>query len=98
MTLNLFENALEGTIPNNFTNFPYLTLLDFEVNSLTGIPFIDLTGTTNLKSFRVSFNRFVGAIPTSYGQLTNLQEFWISHNNIAGPIPTEFGNLTKLGM
>ena len=52
---------------------------------------------TNLKSLRLSNNKFSGSLPTAdFGLLRNVEELVIDGNEFVGKLPTELALMTKL--
>jgi len=92
-SINLSNNNLTGTLPNDLNNLTKLAFLFVWSNHLTGaIP--ALTGLTKLQIFNVESNQLTGPIPSLTG-LSNLQGFLVGANQLTGPIPSLTG-LTKL--
>ncbi|XP_068307453.1 probable leucine-rich repeat receptor-like protein kinase At1g35710 [Pyrus communis] len=87
-TLYLFRNNLFGTIPKEIGNLKSLVDLEFipkEIGNLKSL--VDL---------ELSYNKLIGLIPTSLGQLINLSTLYLGSNNLSGTIPKEIGNLKSL--
>jgi hypothetical protein len=77
---------------------PELQFVDVEENDLSGPAFVNLTGLSNLTTFRVSLNRFTGQIPQDgLSDLTSLRELWFAANFITGTIPASIGLISSLG-
>jgi len=86
--IHLYENSLNGTLPN--LNLPNLTELFLGSNQLTGtIPDFNLPNLTRLYLYD---NQLTGTIPNF--NLPNLTEFALGGNQLTGTIPNF--NLPKL--
>ncbi|MEM6319990.1 MAG: 3-coathanger stack domain-containing protein [Bacteroidota bacterium] len=96
--LNLSQNNLVGTIPNEIGDLPELENLSFADNGvgLTGSLPSSIGNLSKLQWFYARNNNLTGNIPSSLGNLTNLLTFAVQSNNITGKLPPEIGNLTNL--
>ena len=94
--LELYGNALSGTIPPVLGNLSCLSELWLSDNSLSGsIP--PQLGNLNCLTFILMYNNFLsGAIPAELGNLTNLISLNLHNNSLSGAIPAELGNLNNL--
>ena len=109
--LNLADNNLQGTIPENFfAELINITELDLSFNALSGsIP--TQTGLLrNLRAISLSHNQLTGSIPTeiaqigvalSYSAMANAYSpgtthFDVSNNNLTGIVPSQIGYLENL--
>ena len=81
--LNLWGNALAGSIPR-------------ELGGLSQLTFLTLGGTYNNRQARTVGNGLTGPIPPELGDLSNLDYLSLSGNALTGPIPPELGNLANL--
>jgi hypothetical protein len=100
--LNVFNNTITGTIPTSLSALSRLKLLDFELNQMIGPAFVpNMTGWDQLISYRTSFNRFNGPIPSIVlahsSSSSSLQELWSAGNELTGTIPSELGSFSNLG-
>jgi Leucine-rich repeat (LRR) protein len=87
-TVNLGNNKLNGTIPQEIGQLTMLLVLDLSQNNITG-PIPDSVGNlTNLEILDLSRNKLTGLIPASLTQLNFLSTFNVVSNNLSGPIPT----------
>jgi hypothetical protein len=76
--LNLFNNTLEGALPDTLSECESLQVLDAENNMLSGDPFTVLKDLFTLRSIRLSENRFTGELSDdSIRNLLDLHELWI---------------------
>eukprot|EP01040_Poterioochromonas_malhamensis_P004447 gene4447-4767_t len=88
ISLTLSQFNLEGTLPNQWQQLPYLFNLDISINNLTGAVPKSLTLLSNMSSINMARNRLNGTIPQSF--LQNFQKmFFISfaYNALEGRLP-----------
>ena len=96
-SLNLADNMLKGTLPEELGNLTNLTYLDLRRNQLRGSIPSALGNLTQLQILALHENQLSGPIPAELGNLTNLTtELNLSRNQLTGTIPASLGNLTKL--
>ncbi|KAB1208291.1 Tyrosine-sulfated glycopeptide receptor 1 [Morella rubra] len=94
---NVSNNSFTGPIPSSLcTSSPFLKLLDFSSNDLSGQISGRLGGCSKLEIFRAGFNSFSGMLPHDIYNMTNLEEISLPSNNLSGPISNDIANLTKL--
>ncbi|MFC2146589.1 SBBP repeat-containing protein, partial [Acidobacteriota bacterium] len=98
-------NELEGTLPAEIGNFPYLTVLDLSEDPnippwiyepISGPIPAAIGDLEQLRSLVLSGNDFNGNIPTEIGNLTNLNGLNLNDNQLTGSIPSCLGNLVNL--
>ena len=94
--LQLNNNNLNGTIPNELGDLTGLLDVTFQDNVLSGSIPTSVGNLVNLVDLFFDGNQLTGSIPTSLGGLSNLQSFDLDRNLLSGTIPTELGNLTAL--
>ncbi|XP_073138152.1 uncharacterized protein [Henckelia pumila] len=94
--LELDNNTLGGTIPNELAMCRKLQLLNLAQNQLTGSLPPALGNLTNLRVLYLQFNYFVGEIPAQITQLNNLQWLNLSRNSLNGVIPSSISRLNGL--
>ncbi|OIW13580.1 hypothetical protein TanjilG_25679 [Lupinus angustifolius] len=87
--LDLSNNSLSGSIPQNIGSLTYLQVLNLGQNELTGnIP--DSFGDLKMIGLLyLSHNKLQGSIPSSLGRLSFLTALDVSNNNLTGSIPYE---------
>lgn len=95
-SLVLFNNNLEGEIPNEIGDFIGLTNLQLGVNKLSGNIPNTIGSLINLKTLQISDTFISGTIPTSIGNLSNLINLYLSSNQLTGSIPDIFNNMPNL--
>jgi len=49
-----------------------------------------------LEQLDLSFNRLVGAVPSTLGRLTRLRSLWLASNAMHGTIPSHLANAAAL--
>lgn len=94
VTLN--SNGLNGTLPTELGNLPYLERLSLSSNHLSGSIPASLGGLTRMQTLQMNKNVLTGFIPTELGNMTALRSFELNSNQLSGSIPLELGNLTNL--
>lgn len=92
--IELINNNLQGTIPSDIGNFPYLNVLYLYNNyGISGEIPSEIGNLTNLIALAFAWNyNMTGAIPNTITNLTNLQYLYLNNNKFSGNIP----NLTAL--
>ena len=92
--IELINNNLQGTIPSDIGNFPYLNVLYlYNNNGISGEIPTEIGNLTNLIALAFSWNyNMTGSIPSTITNLTNLQYLYLNNNKFSGTIP----NLTSL--
>ena len=95
-SLNLSDNLLKGTIPEELGSLTYLTYLDLRRNQLSGAIPSSLGNLTKLQILALHENLLTGSIPAALGNLTNLTYLTLHQNRLTGSIPAALGNLTNL--
>ncbi|XP_052177836.1 probable leucine-rich repeat receptor-like serine/threonine-protein kinase At3g14840 isoform X2 [Diospyros lotus] len=86
---------LNGILPTELVNLPYLQYIDLSRNYLNGtIP--PEWGTTQLTNISLIVNRLTGPIPKELGNISTLAYLTVEFNQLSGLIPPEIGNLSLL--
>ncbi|GAU32402.1 hypothetical protein TSUD_44450 [Trifolium subterraneum] len=94
VNMDLSENNLVGSIPNEITWLTGLHGLNLSNNQLKGeIPQL-IGDMKSLESLDMSHNQLSGRIPETMSALTSLSHLNLSHNNLSGPIPKDNQFLT----
>ncbi len=92
--INLVNNNLTGSIPDEIANLTNLERFDFNINNVFGSINPLLGSLTNLTYIDLRNNNLTGTIPNEITQLNNLFVFVVSNNNLEGNIP-DFTALTN---
>ena len=93
--LNLNDNNLSGTIPEEIENLD-LSTLNLSNNQLTGEMPASIGNVSTLYYLNIANNKLTGSIPSELGKLANLEYCYLHNNQLTGGIPSELGNLSKL--
>ncbi|RWR91220.1 LRR.XII-like protein [Cinnamomum micranthum f. kanehirae] len=96
MTIALYNNTLEGHIPQEIGRLFRLRYLGLINNSLDGEIPNNLTNCLQLRFLILYGNKLVGNIPLDIGSLSKLYWLSLSKNNLIGYIPPSLGNLSSL--
>ncbi len=94
--LDLADNQLTGSIPDELGSLSSLEVLDLNDNQLTGEIPTSLGSIANLVQLQITGNQLTGTIPAELGSLANLTILALGGNQLTGTIPTWLGNLTNL--
>jgi len=96
VSMDLYENKLQGEIPKSFANLKSLRFLRLNNNKLTGSIPRELALLSNLKVFDVSNNDLCGTIPID-GPFSHFPlQSYDNNNKLNGPelqglVPYDFG-------
>ncbi|CAH9059003.1 unnamed protein product [Cuscuta europaea] len=85
--LELFGNAIYGTIPEEFGKLSNLVSLDLYDNNLTGQISHTLGSYNHLRFMRLQNNTFTGIVPRSFITISTLQVLNVSENCIDTSVP-----------
>jgi Leucine-rich repeat (LRR) protein len=96
LSVNLFDNNLNGAIPPELGNLANLQELLLSLNQLSGSIPPELGNLVNLLYLSLDSNQLNGSIPTQLGNLVNLLFLRVMDNQVSGSIPPELGNLANL--
>ena len=92
------SNRLSGIIPPLFFNISSITKIDVSVNQIQGHLALDIGITlTNLETFTISNNRFIGSIPISISSASNLHILNLAENKLIGKVPS-LEELNRVGL
>ena len=94
--LDLRENNLDGSLPEDVLGIEKLQVIDVRYNNLTGSIPSGLADPEAITWFALGHNKFTGTIPTDLGNLVSVQYFHLGANNLTGSIPSELGNLSSV--
>ncbi|XP_047310482.1 receptor-like protein kinase HSL1 [Impatiens glandulifera] len=95
-SLHLYENNLEGNLPESIANSPNLYELRLFENRLTGELPKDLGRNSPLVLIDVSSNQFSGQIPKGLCEKGFLEEMLMIYNSFSGEIPSSLGECRSL--
>ncbi len=92
-SLALFNNNLNGFIPDEITQLTSLEYLEFENNPQLGgnLP-ANLGNLTNLWGLRIANCAFTGNVPSSLSNLSTLTHLYFMDTQLSGPLPDLSGN------
>ncbi|KAL2993618.1 hypothetical protein AAZX31_10G122500 [Glycine max] len=87
VNMDLSNNNLSGSIPEEITLLSALQGLNVSYNHLSGHIPKRVGDMKSLESLDLSHDQLSGAIPDSISSLTSLSHLNLSYNNLSGPIP-----------
>ncbi|CAH9052188.1 unnamed protein product [Cuscuta epithymum] len=98
--LDISFNNLSGTLPNCWSRFPRLQVLNLGKNhNLSGTLPTSIGSLTSLEALHLDHNKFTGALPSSMKNCSRLISLHLGHNNLFGPIPDWVGeSITQLSI
>uniref|UniRef100_A0A0E0IUH5 Receptor kinase-like protein Xa21 n=1 Tax=Oryza nivara TaxID=4536 RepID=A0A0E0IUH5_ORYNI len=96
--LNVNDNTISGSIPDDISNLKNLQYFDLSKNSFTGSLPSSLGNLTELNYMNLESNSFSGRIPSTLGNLGMLELLVLSSNNFAGQVPVELFNSTAVSV
>ncbi len=96
VSIDLYDNALIGSIPSTIGNLTGLWGLYLDSNQLTGSIPSTIGKLSNMENLLLQDNELTGNIPAELGNLSDLENLRLNQNQLTGSIPTEMGNLTNL--
>ncbi|CAB9529293.1 leucine Rich Repeat [Seminavis robusta] len=94
--LSLSFNQFSGEIPDEYGQWPYLTIFEVNSNLLTGQISSEIFDQRNLLQLDLSFNEFSGTLPSTIGKLTSLHSLLLMNLGLSGTVPTEIGLMEDL--
>eukprot|EP00535_Pseudo-nitzschia_heimii_P011304 CAMPEP_0197192880 /NCGR_PEP_ID=MMETSP1423-20130617/25947_1 /TAXON_ID=476441 /ORGANISM="Pseudo-nitzschia heimii, Strain UNC1101" /LENGTH=707 /DNA_ID=CAMNT_0042645877 /DNA_START=84 /DNA_END=2207 /DNA_ORIENTATION=- len=94
--LDISNNNIAGTIPNQIIQNKNLKVLDLHSNDFWGSFPREIFANDAMEYFAIQNNRFMGTITDRIGYLKNLKHFDVSSNLLTGTIPDTISLLTKL--
>ncbi|KAI7755138.1 hypothetical protein M8C21_026008, partial [Ambrosia artemisiifolia] len=95
--LNISNNFLTGTIPNEFGKMEMVQAIDISNNNLSGGIPVAFQNCRNLQSLDLSGNQLSGSVSDEiFPTLNLLSNINFSRNQLEGSIPERMGNLTLL--
>lgn len=94
--LELEDNNLVGTLPEEIGNLDILNYLLLNANQLAGEIPASMGNLVNLEQLYLASNQLTGSIPLELGNLPNMRLCDLYANELTGSIPPELGNLENL--
>ncbi|KAH6835795.1 hypothetical protein C2S53_006550 [Perilla frutescens var. hirtella] len=94
-SLDLSDNQLNGSIPDDIKNLNNLTRLDMSMNSFSRTIPLGMFQMRKLHYLSLSYNKLSGQLPAVMS-LSRLEELNINHNHLYGMIPESLGKLARL--
>ncbi|KAF8043771.1 hypothetical protein BT93_A1940 [Corymbia citriodora subsp. variegata] len=95
-SLEIWNNLLEGALPNWLVQFTNLRHILLQNNFFKGPIPSSIGSLSNLVILDLLRNRLNGTIPSSLGRLSNLVTLDLSDNRLNGTIPSSLGQLSSL--
>ncbi|XP_024964146.1 receptor-like protein 6 [Cynara cardunculus var. scolymus] len=97
-SLHLSDTRLQGKLPDNIFNLPYLEELDlgFNINITGQLPKVYTNTNIPLKFLDLTYTNLSGQILDSIGHLKSLTYLSLSNTNLSGQIPDSIGHLKSL--
>jgi len=95
--INLQNNYLVGTLPDVFSNFPYLEGVFMSSNQMSGSLPSSLAMLTRIYYIDLHDNLLSGTISNQFFLSSSLLELNLSYNNFSGTLPTTVAANSALG-
>ncbi|KAK6163943.1 hypothetical protein DH2020_000807 [Rehmannia glutinosa] len=97
--LDLSNNNINGTIPNNISRLiAFVTTLDLSSNRLSGEIPVDLANCSYLNVLRLDNNQLTGQIPPQIGQLNRMKTFTVTRNRLSGQLSMFEKSVSKMSL
>ena len=94
--LDLEDNNLAGSLPNDFFNLKNLTSLDLEDNMLEGRLSANVRNFRQMRKLQLNKNMFSGRLPNELAALAVLEELDLSENQFEGSLNPLYARLRVL--
>eukprot|EP00978_Attheya_sp_CCMP212_P025481 scaffold82038_cov74-Attheya_sp.AAC.2 len=94
--IEIAENNLVGTLPEELASLTFLTDLIIEMNGLKGTLPHWLSSYRQLIGFSFYYNQFTGEIPHGVYELEGLEYLSVEGNMLTGTVSTQIGKLENL--
>jgi Leucine-rich repeat (LRR) protein len=92
----LKNNKLNGIIPYQIGDLPFLTTLNLAKNDISGIIPPEISSLQDLLELQLYSNEMTGEIPGELINIPGLRIIRLFDNQLTGEIPAELGNLSSL--
>jgi Leucine-rich repeat (LRR) protein len=92
----IYNNSLEGELPDELYNLPNLYTLDLGFNLITGTISSLFVQLSELKYLFLENNYMTGTLPDELYNLPDLQVLSLYSNHITGTISSQVGQLSNL--
>ncbi|MBT0813062.1 hypothetical protein KIH41_17370 [Litoribacter ruber] len=92
VTIDLWDNNLEGPIPDSFGDLIHLEFLDISDNKISGNFPESMQNLTKLEELSAIKARLTGELPDIFANMTSLYVLDLDSNNLSGAIPKSIGN------
>ncbi|KAM0013479.1 putative non-specific serine/threonine protein kinase [Helianthus debilis subsp. tardiflorus] len=89
--MHIGNTNLSGVLPDCWSNWELLNILNLQNNNLTGEFPTSLANLSSLESLNMHNNKLSGEVPVNLMNLKSLQIIDLSENNFVGSIPTPIG-------
>ncbi len=95
--IDLRENGLTGSLPDNWDSYPALKTLLLMNNAVDGNIPSSLGSSNSITIINFNTNNLDGVLPPELGDITQLEQLIVSNNDsLSGSIPESYSNLSKL--
>ncbi|PWA79702.1 serine/threonine/dual specificity protein kinase, catalytic domain-containing protein [Artemisia annua] len=95
-SISLKGQSLQGTLPPELANLPYLQNLDLTRNFLSSTIPPEWGSMRQIQNISLIANRINGSIPKELGNISTLTSLVVEGNIMSGIIPEELGNLQSI--
>ena len=96
VSIDLWQNGLEGEIPPEIGSLDRLLVLEINYSRLTGPIPRELEFLSSLEVLSLGDNRLTDDFPHELARLSNLKSLSLAGNELSGEIPRVLGNLSSL--
>eukprot|EP01025_Chloroclados_australasicus_P005062 TRINITY_DN11421_c0_g1_i1.p2 TRINITY_DN11421_c0_g1~~TRINITY_DN11421_c0_g1_i1.p2 ORF type:complete len:148 (+),score=10.94 TRINITY_DN11421_c0_g1_i1:1-444(+) len=93
----VYENDIQGSIPNWITQWSQLLSFNVHSNQLTGTLPPQFTAFSALEYLYINNNYLKGTLPPQYSMFSDFIGIDISDNSLTGQVPVEWSLLSSVG-